>query len=65
MKKQNDLIECPNCGVKLKVVETPMGVPGGKTREEAFCPKCRTVVANTVTDGFLDAYLVSDDNQPL
>ncbi|MFW6367548.1 MAG: hypothetical protein ACOCZG_00120 [Halothece sp.] len=46
-------------------METPMGVPGGKTREEAFCPKCRTVVANTVTDGFLDAYLVSDDNQPL
>lgn len=63
MTKQNDYRECDNCGAKIKVVERSMGVPGGKEREQAYCPQCRALVAEEVTDGTLDAYLVSEDDR--
>ena len=35
--------KCPHCGATIKVSEYRMGVPGGKEREEAVCPICKTV----------------------
>jgi uncharacterized paraquat-inducible protein A len=49
---------CTNCGARLKIVERPMGVPGGKDKEQAYCPKCRELVAEHMTDGFINAYLI-------
>lgn len=53
---------CPGCGVKLRIVEEPMGVPGGKDKEQAYCPRCRTLVAERMTDGFLRAELADPSN---
>ena len=51
---------CTSCGAKLKIVERPMGAPGGKDMEQAYCPKCRELVAEHMTDGFINAYLIED-----
>lgn len=61
MSYSNEM-ECPNpeCGVKLRIIERPMGVPGGKEKEQAFCPKCHTLVDELMTDGFLDAYIIKE-----
>ena len=32
---RNFEVKCPNCGTLVAVIERPMGVPGGKEREEA------------------------------
>lgn len=52
--------ECKACGAKVRVVERPMGVPGGKEKEQGFCPKCNQLVAEFMTDGFIDVHLISD-----
>lgn len=51
---------CTKCGSKLKIVESPMGVPGGKEKEQAYCPKCHELVAEHMTDGFIRACLVEE-----
>ena len=33
-------LTCPYCGNKLHVTEFPMGVPGGKDKEDIDCPWC-------------------------
>ena len=55
--------ECPKCGEKLKIVERPMGVPGGQDKEQAYCPRCGALVAEFMTDGFIDAHLLPDDDR--
>ena len=52
--------QCEKCGTKLRVRERPMGVPGGKEKEQGHCPKCREVVAEFMTDGFIDVDILSD-----
>ena len=54
--------KCKKCGAQVRITERPMGVPGGKEKEQAFCPKCNTVVAEFMTDGFIDAHLISDES---
>lgn len=54
--------ECPKCHLKVKVVERPMGVPGGKEKEQGFCPNCNEIVAEFMTDGFIDVELVKPVN---
>jgi hypothetical protein len=51
---------CKKCGAKLQIVERGMGVPGGKEKEQAHCPKCNELVAEHMTDGFIDATLLPD-----
>jgi len=51
---------CSNCGAKLKIIERPMGVPGGKDKEQAYCPQCQKLVAEHMTDGFINAYLIEE-----
>jgi len=52
-------VECKKCKSLVKVTERPMGVPGGKEKEQAYCPNCKELVAEHMTDGFLDAILVT------
>lgn len=53
--------KCPTCGTIVGISERPMGVPGGKEREEAGCPVCGTVVFSAMTDGWFDTSVVSID----
>lgn len=45
--------DCPKCGVRIKTSVRGMGVPGGKEREEGFCPVCSELVISEMTDGFV------------
>lgn len=54
--------QCKECGAKVRVTERPMGVPGGKEKEQAYCPKCHALVAQHMTDGFIDAHLIQDES---
>jgi uncharacterized protein with PIN domain len=54
--------ECEKCNTRLKIVETPMNVPGGKEREEAPCPNCGHIVASHMTSGFIKAYFLKEIN---
>ena len=55
---------CKNCGAKAHIQEFPMGVPGGKEKEEVNCPKCRSIIYEAMTDGwFVSALIESDDKQ--
>lgn len=53
--------KCPVCDTIVGVVEQPMGVPGGKEREEANCPICGEVVFSAMTDGWFNTSIVSMD----
>lgn len=57
-------IDCPECGARLKISVRGMGVPGGKEREEGFCPKCGTLAVSEMTDGFVYVELVPTAEQP-
>lgn len=52
--------KCEKCGANVKVMESPMNVPGGKEREEAYCPSCNHIVASIMTSGFVRASLVNE-----
>lgn len=51
--------ECPNCGAVIYIQEMPMGVPGGKDTEEAYCPICGTLLYTAMTDGWFEKSVVS------
>ena len=50
--------ECPTCGAIIHIHVTPMGVPGGKEKEEAYCPICRTLLYTAMTDGWFDCSVI-------
>ena len=52
--------ECKKCGAKLRIIEAPMNVPGGKEKEQAYCPKCNHLVAEHMTSGCINARLISE-----
>lgn len=54
--------ECPSCTSKVKITERPMGVPGGMEKEQGYCPKCKTLVAEFMTDGFINVDLINPEN---
>ena len=54
--------KCNNCGTIISVIEHPMGVPGGKEREEAYCPVCGNIIYSAITDGWFDVGVVSLEN---
>lgn len=45
-------LTCPYCGQKFHVQECPMGVPGGKEKEDIDCPCCNKTVEQRMTDGW-------------
>ena len=58
------ITKCSECGAKVRYWDNSMGVPGGKDREYAYCPNCNNVVGSIVTDGFVRAEIVNDEEQP-
>ena len=44
---------CPFCGKEFHVEECPMGVAGGKDKEDIDCPWCRKTVDQKMTDGWI------------
>ena len=57
-----EIIECPNCEIRLVVTEHSGGFPGGKEREFGYCPKCRAVVAEEVTSGRITVRLPDEQS---
>lgn len=55
--------KCKKCGAKVSITERSMGVPGGKEKEQAYCPKCGVLVAEHITDGFIDTSLISKESK--
>lgn len=53
---------CENCKTNIHISERPMGVPGGKEKEQAYCPKCGHLVAEHITDGSLNATIINPKN---
>jgi hypothetical protein len=54
---------CENCKAKIHISERSMGVPGGKEKEQADCPACGHLVAEHMTDGFIDATVINEKKQ--
>ena len=55
------IINCHQCGAKLQITVTDMGVPGGKDKEYGYCPKCRCLVAEEMTSGFIYVTEMKED----
>lgn len=47
-------LTCHLCGKKLHVTERPMGVAGGKDKEDINCPWCGQTVDQKMTDGWFE-----------
>lgn len=56
--------QCPTCGAVIFIQEMPMGVPGGKEKEEAYCPICGTLLYEAMTDGRFECSIVKQPNKP-
>ena len=55
---------CPTCEATVYIRVVPMGVPGGKTKEEAYCPICGTLLYEAMTDGWFEVSVVSPPTNP-
>lgn len=53
-------MKCPKCGALLKINESGELFPGGKEREEAYCPKCYYEVYSSMTSGFIRAEEITE-----
>ena len=51
MEKYN--MKCKKCGKEFEVHVTTMNVPGGKDKEEIFCPYCHEENGYRMTSGFV------------
>ena len=58
LTRRPESMVCPGCGAHVQVFDERMGVPGGKDREQAYCPACGALVVEMITDGFLRVVLV-------
>jgi C4-type Zn-finger protein len=55
-------VGCSKCSSKLRITERSMGIPGGKEKEQAYCPVCGELVAEHMTDGFINAQLINGED---
>ncbi len=52
---------CPKCGTRVYIYEHPLiGGPGGKTKEQADCPICHTLLYEAMTAGYLEVSVISE-----
>lgn len=58
-------IICKNCGKEYGYEEWGDIYPGGKDREEANCPYCGTTGFSRMTSGFISAYKLDEDGNPV
>lgn len=56
--------ECPTCGAVIYIHVMPMGVPGGKDKEEAYCPICSTLLYTAMTDGWFECHVKKEPTKP-
>lgn len=52
---------CEKCGKKFKVQVTTMNVPGGKDKEEIWCPYCHAENGYRMTSGFVNTFKIEDE----
>ena len=50
--------KCPKCGAVIYVQVMPMGVPGGKEKEETYCPYCKTLLYEAMIDGWFETSVI-------
>lgn len=53
--------KCEKCGANVRITVTSMGVPGGKDKEQAYCPKCNFLISEHMTDGFVRTDIIQDE----
>ena len=51
---------CKKCGREFRVLVTTMNVPGGKDKEEIFCPYCGEENGYRMTSGFVYTYKIGE-----
>ena len=51
---------CKICGREFRVQVTTMNVPGGKDKEEIFCPYCGEENGYRMTSGFVNTYKIEE-----
>lgn len=51
---------CKKCGREFRVQVTTMNVPGGKDKEEIFCPYCGEENGYRMTSGFVHTYKIEE-----
>lgn len=59
-------VKCSKCKKWFYVIDMPMGVAGGKDKEEYFCPYCYHEEGAIMTDGFVHTEKIEpqpEDNQ--
>lgn len=51
----DNVYRCKKCSTKVAIIEMPCGVngPGCKSQEEAYCPKCHTLLLTSIIAGVL------------
>lgn len=55
-----EIYTCPSCGQKYTLVYTGTVVPGGKEREDAYCPNCKVLVHSEMTSQCIHTEKVDD-----
>lgn len=53
-------MKCSNCGKEFLAQVTTMNVPGGKEKEERFCPYCHEENGYRMTSGFVNTYKIEE-----
>lgn len=56
-----EITTCKSCGRKYGYVVSDMKVPGGKERECAYCPYCKSEGPSVVTSGWITTYKLEDE----
>ena len=51
---------CKKCEREFRVQVTTMNVPGGKEKEEIFCPYCGVENGYRMTSGFVYTYKIGE-----
>lgn len=52
---------CPNCGTKVYIYDQPIGGgSGNKSKEQAYCPKCYTLLYEAMTSGHFCVSVISE-----
>jgi hypothetical protein len=57
-------IVCPECHANLIVTEFSGGTPGGKDKEQGYCPNCSALVTERVTSGLISVRLAEPGAAP-
>ena len=52
---------CEKCGKEFRVQVTTMNVPGGKEKEEIWCPYCGHLCGYRMTSGFVRTFKIEGE----